>query len=329
MPRVFDTLLLLALPASGKSETRNYLTKRNPDQFHMGPTVQLDDYPYVHMQVLVDKALARLGMPQAYHRADSPTEENGPFMDVRELHGLIVLLNQDYAELRAGHVNVPENAGEAMLARFDDASAAAGAPRKFDDIAPDLRAKLAAAIDAEARALCEERAAACPKSLDGYTIVIEFARGGPEGDSMPLPPLLGYKANLPYLSDELLAKAAILYIRVDPAESRRKNRARARPDGAGSILFHGTPESVMMAEYARCDMPWLVETAPVPGTVRVEAHSGTTFDVPIAMFDNRQDLTTFLREEDDTKWAPEDVRKIHSSLKAACDGLWDTWSRGR
>jgi len=54
MAEVFDTLLLLALPASGKSEVRTYLTARDPARFHMGPTVQLDDYPYVHLQIRAD-----------------------------------------------------------------------------------------------------------------------------------------------------------------------------------------------------------------------------------------------------------------------------------
>src|SRR5438445_6161715 len=53
MSEILDVLLLLALPASGKSEVRRYLASLSPEQcrgdFHLGPTVQLDDYPYVHM----------------------------------------------------------------------------------------------------------------------------------------------------------------------------------------------------------------------------------------------------------------------------------------
>ena len=47
MSKTFDAVLLLALPASGKSEVRRYLAHVPPaacrDDFHMGPTVQLDD----------------------------------------------------------------------------------------------------------------------------------------------------------------------------------------------------------------------------------------------------------------------------------------------
>ena len=60
MAEILDVLLLLALPASGKSEVRRYLASLTPEQcrrdFHMGPTVQLDDYPYVHMMRQKKKA---------------------------------------------------------------------------------------------------------------------------------------------------------------------------------------------------------------------------------------------------------------------------------
>jgi len=49
MSRLIDVLLLVALPASGKSEVRRYLASLTPeqcrDEMHLGPTVQLDDYP--------------------------------------------------------------------------------------------------------------------------------------------------------------------------------------------------------------------------------------------------------------------------------------------
>mgnify|MGYP003604610059 CR=1 FL=1 len=49
--QILDTVLLFSLPASGKSETRTYMASLTPEQcvqeMAMGPTVQLDDYPYV------------------------------------------------------------------------------------------------------------------------------------------------------------------------------------------------------------------------------------------------------------------------------------------
>ena len=65
MNNVIDTLLLLALPASGKSEVRKYLAWLSPekcrDDFGVGPNVQLDDFPYVHFMRRVDETLEKLG----------------------------------------------------------------------------------------------------------------------------------------------------------------------------------------------------------------------------------------------------------------------------
>jgi len=47
MPQLLDVVLLLALPASGKSEIRRYLGSLTPEQcrndMHLGQTVDLDD----------------------------------------------------------------------------------------------------------------------------------------------------------------------------------------------------------------------------------------------------------------------------------------------
>src|SRR5262249_51797962 len=65
MPNLIDVLLLFALPAAGKSEVRRYLASLNPqqrrDELHLGPTVQLDDYPYVHMMRRVSQELRKRG----------------------------------------------------------------------------------------------------------------------------------------------------------------------------------------------------------------------------------------------------------------------------
>ena len=58
MTTLIDTLLLFSLPASGKSEVRRYLAHLTPqqcrDDFGLGPTAQLDDYPYVHLMHRID-----------------------------------------------------------------------------------------------------------------------------------------------------------------------------------------------------------------------------------------------------------------------------------
>ena len=315
MAEIYDTLLLIALPASGKSEVRNYLSTMNPDKFHMGPTVQLDDYPYVHLQIRTDEELMKLGRERIFHA------DEGPFFDSAEWGGLIKLLNEDYSELLSGKPENPKHAAKRLFERFDKASVDAGGKAKITVLPQDVQDILAKNLEAEARKLFDEKAANCPESLDGKTIVIEYARGGPADKGFPLPEGYGYLSSISSHSAELLEKASILYIWVLPEESRRKNRARARPDGQGSILFHGTPEAVMYQEYGCDDVDYLLEKAVVPGTFRISSE-GKDFDIPVSKFDNRVDLTTFLREDAD-KWSDEDINKIHGVIKDACGRLWE------
>lgn len=58
------------------------------------------------------------------------------------------------------------------------------------------------------------------------TVVIEFARGGPHGSTFPIKPPQGYQYSLRYLSRDILAKCAMLYIWVTPEQSRKKNEER-------------------------------------------------------------------------------------------------------
>ncbi len=327
MADCFDTLLLLALPASGKSEVRNYLTEKDPEAFHMGPTVQLDDYPYVHLQLCVDEELVKLGHPRVYHRPDPEGGRNGPFFESMDIAALSYLLADDYREILAGSAPIPEDPVRHLFERFDAASVKAGARPKIAGIAADVKDKLAAALADEAHKLYADKAENCPTDLSGKTIVIEFARGGPASDTFPLPAGFGYREALPRLSAELLERAAILYIWVEPEESRRKNRARARPDGHSSILFHGTPEAVMYGEYASCDMAWLLQTSDVPGTVRVDK-DGRVFHIPCQRFDNRVDLTSFLRG-DVSEWTDDECAAIQKGLEEPCKALWKTWSATR
>ena len=322
MADLFHTLLLLAPPASGKSEVRTFLTNHDPEAFHMGDTVQLDDYPYVHLQLLVDEALQAMGRPRVFHHNDPDGQRNGPFMDPKEMAGLMYLLNDDYLEILGGSAPVPQNPAADLLRRFDLASEKAGAAVKFRDMDPATLTGIEKALMEEATAFYEEKAAACPVSLDGRTIVIEFARGGPLNATLPMTDGYGYQGSLPYLLPELLRRAAILYIWVTPRDSRRKNRERARPDGHGSILFHGTPESVMDQEYGSDDMPYLMETSDIRGTLRLQTATGVVH-VPVSRFDNRADLTSFLRR-DPALWTDAEIAAIKGGLAAATDALWTT-----
>ena len=58
---VFKVFLLQALPASGKSEVRNFMENSEPERLkqecHIGENLQLDDCPYVHMMRRIDNEL--------------------------------------------------------------------------------------------------------------------------------------------------------------------------------------------------------------------------------------------------------------------------------
>ncbi len=325
MAEIFDTLLLLALPASGKSEVRNFLTQRTPEQFHMGPTIQLDDYPYVHFQLLVDEALLEMGHNRIYHVEDEAGGRNGPFIDSYDWPTLIVLLNEDYEEILAGKAENPPHAAKRLFERLDAANVKVGGRAKIAELGEKIVDDLAKRLEKDAREIFDEKIAYTEKSREGHTIVIEFARGGPEGVEQ-LPEHYGYAGSLPWLSAELLKRAAILYVWVTPEESRRKNRDRARPGEDHSILFHGTPESVMRQDYGRDDMMQLVDASPKKGYLHIEAKEGGVFELPIGIFDNRKDLTTFARK-DVEDWTKEEIEALDAGIRDTAVGLWDSYKK--
>ncbi len=297
-----SVVLLLALPASGKSEIRRYLSLLPADvaydDFGLAPTVQIDDYPYVHLMRRISEEARRLDLGTMFFESD-----DAPFGDTRDWGTLTVLLAEDFGA-RSEPREVRDPAAW-LLDRLDRARATVGAPMLFEERSPGLES----AIHSEAA----ELVATLPSRVEGpHTVVIEFARGGPEGAEMPLRPPVGYRYALSLLSPDILARAAILYVWVTPEESRRKNRDRARPGADGSILHHGVPEVVMRSEYGVDDMAWLLETSDVPGTVRIDAH-GSTYYLPSVRFDNRDDRTSFLRA-DPAEWSQRDVKRLHAQL---------------
>jgi hypothetical protein len=308
---MIDVLLLLALPASGKSEVRRYLEHLDPgtvvSDMHLGPTVQLDDYPYVHLMRRVSQELNGLGADPIFFDDDL-----SPWNDPYDWLTLIHLVNEDFARLGSG--NVPDPTAGSLLDRFDRTRTLAGTDAPFGDLDPATRSALEDAIAADAADL----AAGLPLDRPaGTTVVIEFARGGPDGADLPLPHPLGYRASVAALDDEILERASILYVWVEPEESRRRNRERARPgrEGDASILHHGVPESVMFGDYGTDDVAWLESRARRPGTIPIGDH-----DIPFARFDNRDDLTSFLRA-DPTEWDPADVARVHEGLSGALGSL--------
>jgi hypothetical protein len=320
MAKTLDCVLLLALPASGKSEVRKYLKhldEHSPEEcrrdFHMGETVQLDDYPYVHMMRRTDDELAALGQPRVFFHAPDK-----PFQNTKDWGTLIWLLNEDYDDLLSKKPCTGP-AAPWLFARIDAAAARAGLPARLGTLAPATRDAIADKLEKEATDLMREKVAGYPDTLAGKTIVVEFARGGPQGSTFPLPPCYGYRYSLGQLHPGLLEKATILYVWVTPEESRRKNFERADPNNPGSILHHGVPIEVMLGDYGCDDIDWLEQQSGEPGAIKVEAH-GRTFMVPLARFDNRVDKTSFIRR-DWKEWDAAHVKAVHEGLKGALTHL--------
>lgn len=326
MSETFDIVLLLALPASGKSEVRRFLANVEPDRlrkdFHIGPNLQLDDFPYVHMMRRADDELAKLGKGRLFFKAG-----DRPFQNTYDWGTLIHLLNEDYHDLMKKNVVKADSAADLLMRRIDKAGEKAEIAPRLAKLDAAAWKTVAAALEKEARAMLDEKHAAYPASFEGKTIVIEAARGGPDKSTFPLPDPLGYQYSLGQLDPEILKRAVILYVWVTPEESRRKNTARTNPDDPGSILHHGVPMEVMLGDYGCDDMDYLEKNSEVPGTITV-ASQGGKFHLPIGRFDNRVDKTSFLRVEK-KDWDPKMVADVTSGIKGATDKLYSMLAAGK
>jgi hypothetical protein len=115
-----------------------------------------------------------------------------------------------------------------------------------------------------------------PDYHEHVTTFIEFSRGTAHG---------GYGEAFPHLSDELLQRAAIVYVHVSFAESLRKNRLRFNPDRPDSILEHAMPDHKLERIYREDD--WEEFSAADPEFVTVKG-----IRVPYVVFENEDDVTT-------------------------------------
>ena len=319
---VFKTVLLVALPASGKSEVRNFMAniegERLKKEFHIGENLQLDDFPYVHFMRLIDNALERKGEPRIFYQSDED-----PFFNDYDWGTLIQLLNEDYDRLMSREAINPESYAMELFERMDRAATVAGIEPRIAMLDDELIVELADELEEEAKKITLATEVQYADSYEGKTLVIECARGGPDGSSMPLTGGYGYQYSLPMFSKAVLDDAAILYIWVTPEESRRKNNERANPDDPGSNLFHGVPMNVMLGDYGCDDMEYLCSQARKKNTVTVNAH-GKTWDLPVGIFDNSTDKTTFLRA-DEKEWDPALVEEVTGAVRHATDLMWENY----
>lgn len=113
------------------------------------------------------------------------------------------------------------------------------------------------------------------------TTIIEFSRGSQHG---------GYTQAFQHLSEDILSRAAVLYVNVPFEESLRKNRRRFNAERPDSILEHGLPDAKLERLYR--DDDWAEFTCSDPHFLTVGR-----LQVPYAIFENEDDVTTGQPEE--------------------------------
>jgi adenylate kinase family enzyme len=113
-----------------------------------------------------------------------------------------------------------------------------------------------------------------PAYHDKMTTLVEFARGGENA----------IHHALTFLSDEMLNKASLVYIKVPYEESVRKNRRRAKLGQEDSILYHSLPDEKMEYYYKTND--WEKLEAKDPNFIEVKGHK-----IPYAVFENMPEKT--------------------------------------
>jgi hypothetical protein len=119
-----------------------------------------------------------------------------------------------------------------------------------------------------------KRLARDPAYHDRMTTLIEFARGGEEG----------IHEAVTHLHEEVLRRAALIYIRVSYEESVRKNRRRARKGMEDSILYHSLPDEKMEFYYRTND--WENLASRNPDFIEVKG-----MKIPYAVFENEPEKT--------------------------------------
>jgi hypothetical protein len=134
---------------------------------------------------------------------------------------------------------------------------------------------------------------------DHTTALIEFSRGSEHG---------GYAEAFHYLSDEILRRAAVIYVRVPFEESLRKNRRRFNPHKPDSILEHGLTNDQMERLYR--DDDWSIIASDTSGFLNIHGLS-----VPYSVFPNEDDVTTRKPEQ------------LAERLESVLDKLWGLYQQ--
>ncbi len=193
--KIFDIVLLLGLPASGKSEIRRLMANMPETElekdFHIGKTIDMDDFPYVFIMRKIDEVLEKINQPRIFYLSDEK-----PFTDPRDWLTLIHLLNEDYRDLKLKRTFKGESAPHFLMKRIDSAGQKVGISQRLQKLPKNILDEISKSIEKDAEKILEEKYRSYPDTFDGKTIMIEFARGGAAGSNMEQMTFSGLKKPL-------------------------------------------------------------------------------------------------------------------------------------
>ena len=148
--KLLDTVLCFRSRLRGKSEVRTYMASLTEEQcrrdFGMGPTLQLDDYPYVHLMHCIDDELqaarlARCLLPRRQPALPRQLDVGGSDRAAQR---------EDYAHLITGSRMKRRAPPSFLFDRLDAAHKKFGLPDDGRCAAPHSQ-KVAACVESEAR----------------------------------------------------------------------------------------------------------------------------------------------------------------------------------
>ncbi|GAB4482138.1 MAG: hypothetical protein Kow00124_30690 [Anaerolineae bacterium] len=135
----FDILILIARPASGKSEVIDYL-KRVPAaerirRFHVGHLREIDDFPMLWAWFEEDDILERLGRPRLH------TDADGYFKDDTLWHVLIERVSLEHHKLLRDHPDLYDD--HTVLIEFSRGAQHGGYREAFPHLSPEILSRAA------------------------------------------------------------------------------------------------------------------------------------------------------------------------------------------
>ena len=246
------------------------------------------------------------------------------------------MINDDYFDILECNPKIPsrfeKDPVEWLFNRYDVASVKTGhLPARFYDLRQKIGEEKFALFKKECYNLCNtllhDKYANIPTSLEGKTIIFEFARGGTKGEKAPLKPPFGYEYSLGCFDKKILSNAAILYIWVTPEQSKQKAFQREKEGKEGKSqtvstqlsLNHGIAETVLDKEYGMDDFDYLLSKSPEKNYVPI-VKDDVEYKIKAGRLDNRKDLTSDFRKPE-KEWTQEQKDNMFNALKSAFDSL--------